>query len=181
MYYGFTLDPGETILRVIHRHPIDLLPSVASSVLLVIFAIGFAYLDARFPANIPFPSLIVLSIISIVIVLAVLIFVIGFYVFHRNVLIFTNVHLVEVEQFGLFGRTVSQVSFARVQDVTGTRSGILATILNYGDVEIQSAGEQEKFIYHTAPNPQKVADDALAWHEKCTRDHATQGPATPAD
>jgi hypothetical protein len=59
--------------------------------------------------------------------------------------------------------------------VTGVKQGILETIFNYGDVEIQSAGEQEKFIFHNAHDPQDIADDVLEIHEKCM---ARQGGGT---
>jgi uncharacterized membrane protein YdbT with pleckstrin-like domain len=92
--------------------------------------------------------------------------------------VFTNLHLIEVEQVGLFGNTVSQVSFSRVQDVTGNKAGFFPTIFNYGDVEIQSAGEQEKFVFHYASHPDQVADDALKWHDDCMKSQAAQGLGT---
>jgi hypothetical protein len=44
---------------------------------------------------------------------------------------------------------------------------VTQTLFNYGSVEIQSAGEQEKFIFSYAPDPQDIADDVLEIHEKC--------------
>jgi hypothetical protein len=43
-------------------------------------------------------------------------------------------------------------------------------MFNFGDVQVQSAGEQEKFIFHFAPRPEELADEALQIHEQCVRD-----------
>jgi len=176
--YGFDLDPGEQITRVIHRHPLTLLPTLLTSALLIVVAIAFAFGEGRYPDTIPFPRLMVFALIVILLVLAAIIFLIGLFVYQRNVLIFTNVHLLVAEQYGLFSHRISQVSFERVQDATGTRKGIAQTIFNYGDVEIESAGAEEKFIFRGAPSPQEIADEALEIHERFL--HA-QGLSEPAE
>ncbi len=181
MNYGFTLNPGETITRVIHRDFISLLPSTGFALLLAVVALGFAYDYNRHPYDLTFSSGIVITIIILCLFLSVVVFFIGVFVFSHNVLIFTNEHLIQVEQNGLFDRSISQVAFSRVQDVTGTRTGVFATILNYGDVTIQSAGEEENFIFHYAPNPEGVAADVLQTHEDCMKAEAAQGLAAPAE
>jgi membrane protein YdbS with pleckstrin-like domain len=167
--YGFDLDPGEEITRIIHRHVLTLFPAFLGIVGLVITAVLLAFAEGRFPDTIPFPRVMVFALIIIFLVLAALIFLISIFVYERNVLIFTNVHLIQAEQYGLFNHRVSQISFVRVQDVTGSRNGFFQTIFNFGNVEIQSAGEEEKFIFRGAPNPQDIADDVLEIHEKCLR------------
>lgn len=171
MNYGFTLDPGETVTRVIHRHPLDFLPSIIMSGTLALAAAALAYVAARFPENIPFPPVIVLALVTILTIISGLIFLIGYIIFRGNILVFTNIHLVQVERLALFQRRVSQLSFLRVEDVTGRKTGILQTIFDYGNVEVQSAGEQEKFIFRNAPHPELLADEALQIHEQCMLEH----------
>jgi uncharacterized membrane protein YdbT with pleckstrin-like domain len=174
--YGFDLDPGEEIQRVIHRHPFDLIPTIAVSGILFIFGVALVFAEGRFPEGIPFPMLMVFVIVLLAVGLAALIFWVGYFAFRRNVLVFTNIHLVEVEQFGLLSRRVSQINFTRVQDVTGNTTGLLQTVFNYGDVEVQSAGEQEKFVFHNAPDPHDIADDVLEIHERCLREQHLAEP-----
>ena len=174
MDYGFQLDPGETIIRVVHRHIFDLVPTIAVVAVLTLAAGGLAYMTGRFPETVPFPPLLSMLLVVIMIGLAGLILLIGIYVYQRNVLVFTNVHYVQVEQLALFQRRVSQLSFLRVEDVTGRRVGAVQSIFNFGDVQVQSAGEQEKFIFKNAPNPELLADQALQIHEQCMRE---QNPA----
>ena len=174
--YGFDLDPGEQITRIIHRHPLTLLPTILTSLLLLVVAIAFAYAEGRFPASIPFPHLVVFALVVILVVLSAIIFLIGIFVYQRNLLIFTNVHLLLAEQYGLFTHRISQVAFERVQDVTGVKKGISQTIFNYGDVEIESAGAEEKFLFRGAPDPQEIADEALEIHERWLHVHRLPEP-----
>src|ERR1700683_662107 len=178
MNYGFTLDPGERIIRVVHRSFIDLVAPVAMSFFLLIVALALAYLEGRNPAAIPFPSLLVLILVLLMAVIGGLILLIGLYTYRPNVLIFTNLHIVEVEQPTLFTRQVSQLTYARVQDVSGRRVGFWATIFDYGDVQIQSAGEQEQFVFHRAPHPERLSEEALETRDGCLR---AMGMAAPGE
>lgn len=178
MNYGFELDPGETITRVIHRHIFDVLPTLLIAGLLALVAAALGFILGRSPNATPFPPMLMAALIAVMLILAGVIFLVGLFVYNRNVLVFTNVHLVQVEQLALFQRRVSQLSFVRVEDVTGRRDGFLQTVFNYGDVQVQSAGEQEKFIFRNAPDPERLADEALQIHEDCLR--AQQGGVGPA-
>lgn len=176
MQYGFKLDPGEVITRVIHRHILDVLPTLLLALLLALGSTVLAYIMGRYPESTPFPPVLMTALISIMFVIAMIIFIVAIYVYSRNVLVFTNIHLVQVEQLALFQRRVSQLNFKRVEDVTGRKQGILQTLFNYGEFQVQSAGEQEKFIFKNAPDPEVLADDALQIHEACLRDAGESEP-----
>jgi uncharacterized membrane protein YdbT with pleckstrin-like domain len=101
----------------------------------------------------------------LILCLALLILALGIFVYRQNYLILTNMHLIQVEQRGIFNREVSQLSLARLQDVSGKRVGVIATLFDFGNMEVQSAGEHEKFIFRNAPSPQELADMCLQAHE----------------
>ncbi len=166
MIAGFHLDPNEKVIRRVNRHWIDLLPvAVSTTVLLVIILVG-GYAFGRYGSQLPgLPASLVVFVLFTILIIACAIFAMGVFVYRQNYLVLTNMHLIQVEQKGLFNRAVAQLSLARVQDVTGRRSGMLATILNYGSVEVQSAGEKDKFTFCNAPAPQQLADQCLEAHE----------------
>lgn len=170
MPYGIDLDPGETITRVIHRSVFDLLPAVLASFALLAVAVFFAFLAGRSPEMMPFPQAVSLALVAVLTALSGLILVVGVFVSRSNVLVFTNIHYIQVERLALFQTRVSQLNFKRVEDVTGRRTGILQNIFDYGDVEVQSAGEQLKFRFKNAPHPRQIADQALQIHEQCLRE-----------
>ena len=113
----------------------------------------------------------------VLILLAIAILLLGLFVYSQNYLLLTNRHLIQVEQKGIFNRAVAQLSLSRVQDVTGRRTGMLATMLDYGNVEVQSAGEKDKFTFRNAPSPQGLADRCLEAHEVYDNENADV-PAT---
>lgn len=74
-----------------------------------------------------------------------------------DVWIVTNYRIIAIEQKGMFSRNFAEHLIERIQDVSAHRKGILQTLLNYGDVEIQTAGEQERFIFNDVKKPEEIA------------------------
>jgi len=56
----------------------------------------------------------------------------------------------------LFVRSVSELKFAKIQDIHTEVTGLIPTILNYGDVYIQTAGTKERFLFRKVPDPYKL-------------------------
>lgn len=69
----------------------------------------------------------------------------------------TDKRIISREQKGLFNRVVSELELYRVQDVSVEQKGFFATTLNYGDLYIQSAGEQERFVFKNVGEPIKIS------------------------
>lgn len=167
MRTGYTLDNDETVIREVNRHWIDLAPVVISAASLIIVSVALAYSYGRFKEVLAFiPVGLIYLLIVILIVLAAAIVVVGLFVYRQNKLVITDKHLILVIQAGLFSRTVSQLSLTKVQDVKAHRSGVMATILNYGSIEVETAGEEENFTFNLAPHPQGLADQCLSLHDK---------------
>ncbi len=176
MQSGFHLEPSEHVIRVVRRHWIDLFPVVVSSALLFLSVPVIVYVYARSAYKVQLPLEFMGLALIIILILAGAILGLGLFVYRQNYLILTNMHLIQVEQRGIFDRQVSQLSLARLQDVSGKRFGILATLLDYGNMEVQSAGEHEKFIFRNAASPQELADDCLQAHETYMRENGLEHP-----
>jgi uncharacterized membrane protein YdbT with pleckstrin-like domain len=174
--YGFNLDEGEEITRVIKRHPLTLLPSWLTAAALTLASALLSYVHGRYPESFPIPGNMVLALAVLMVMLAIVFVWVGLVNYRGNALIFTNIHLIQSEQHGLFSHRVSQVHFTRIQDVTGHKRGIIQAIFNFGDVEIQSAGEKTRFVFTGAPDPQEIADDALQIHERRLKELGMQEP-----
>lgn len=76
--------------------------------------------------------------------------------YYLDIWIVTNQRIINIEQHGLFSRIVSEKDLGRMQDITSEVRGFLGTLLNYGNVHIQTAGETERFIFRQIP----FADEA---------------------
>ncbi len=98
------------------------------------------------------------TFLSIIIIAIWLLFIwIIFFViwtnYYLDILILTNKRIIDIEQKGLFSREVSTFRLDKIQDITTEVHGILATLLDFGDVHIQTAGESRDFIAKGVPRP----------------------------
>ncbi len=76
--------------------------------------------------------------------------------FYLDVWIITNQRVVDIEQKGFFRREIASCNLQDIQDLTTTVSGIIPTLLNYGRINIQTAGEKREFTLSTAANPELI-------------------------
>ena len=151
---------NEIILSVIHRHWFD----IATHFILIVMFTGF--LGAAFFA---LPSVLSQSglfanaaiILFIQNTFLLLLWLYAFLVwidYYFDVWIITNERVINIEQKGLFVRSVSELKFSRIQDVTSEVRGMLPTILNFGDVKVQTASDEDFFLFRQVPDPYHVKD-----------------------
>ncbi|MBI4023144.1 PH domain-containing protein [Candidatus Berkelbacteria bacterium] len=85
---------------------------------------------------------------------------------YLDVAILTRERLVLVQQIGLFNRRIAELSLLRVQDVSAQMQGYLQTLLRYGSVVVESAGEAPNFVMQYVPRPHVVANTILMLHDQ---------------
>ena len=166
--------PDEQLVYFLRRHPVTLLGIAFGMIVLLIapFAIVwyFAQFQSAFLADpVMFPLLALGG--SAFFLFAWLFLFQNFLDYYLDMWIVTNRRVLSVEQTGLFSRTVSELRMYRIQDVTATVTGALHTLLDYGDVEIETAGEKMRFNFEDVPNPNRVAKTILELSEADRQDH----------
>lgn len=77
--------------------------------------------------------------------------------YYLDLWIVTDRRIINTEQNSLFNRVIAEQRLSRIQDVTSTQKGFLPTFLNYGEVKVQTAGQQPQFHFEQIPNPHEVA------------------------
>lgn len=147
----------EDVVLVLHRHwfilSLKVFVVIASSLL-------------PFVALVVFSSIIVTyNLISIFSFLCItyylLIWYWLFYVITMYTLdnwIVTTKRIIDSLQNGFFNRRVSELHLEKIQDVSYRITGLIPTFFNYGVVEIQTAGKEQKFLFEQVANPQRVKD-----------------------
>ena len=75
-----------------------------------------------------------------------------------NIVIVTNQRVIENKQNGFFDYRANEMELSKIQDISIKISGSLATFLDFGDIEIQSAGAKAKFYFDTLPHPEKIRE-----------------------
>ncbi|HTM68520.1 MAG TPA: PH domain-containing protein [Candidatus Binatia bacterium] len=83
-------------------------------------------------------------------------FITKFIDYYLDVYLVTTDRVLDVSQQGMFARTVSELDLARVQDVTSEVKGILRSLMNFGNVYIETAGAKERFIFEDVKHPDLI-------------------------
>ncbi len=66
-----------------------------------------------------------------------------------------RLHDVYRSPFGLFGESRRSAMLERIQNISYTKPGLLANLLNFGDVRIQTAGAED-LTFNRVPHPDQV-------------------------
>jgi uncharacterized membrane protein YdbT with pleckstrin-like domain len=75
--------------------------------------------------------------------------------------IVTNMRIINSVQTGFFNRQISELALDKIQDVSFHTKGALATFINYGDINVQTAGSDKHFKFEQIGKPQAVKDQIM--------------------
>lgn len=78
--------------------------------------------------------------------------------YYYNIFAVTSERVVEITQRGLFNRETRELFFEQIEDVTCKTKGIIYTLLNVGDLEIETAGPALNFKITQLVHPQAIAE-----------------------
>lgn len=155
-------DEGEQIVLVVRKHVITNLPWIGLAVLMVILPAAFAVQPfwASFPVNFRLMTLVFWYLLALTIVLE------GFLSWYFDLFVVTDERIIDVDFKSLIYKNITTTKIEKIQDVTYTVNGPIASLLDYGNVLVQTAGEvvamQPQHTLPTmeiwsTPHPAKVA------------------------
>lgn len=81
---------------------------------------------------------------------------VNFIVWYFNVYIITNERVIDVDFYHLLYKKLSSTRISRIQDVTYNLGGVIRSLLDFGDVFIQTAGTETNFEFLAVPHPEMV-------------------------
>jgi len=90
--------------------------------------------------------------------------------YYLDVWYVTNYRIIDVEQKGLFSRSMSSFRFDQIQDVTVSVSGLLATLIDFGTIEIRTASE-ETFKFKDVSYPNLLRETIVSEHHRVHEDN----------
>ena len=170
MYYEkIQLEPGETVVAQTRRHWfiifMQLFSLVMSALLPVIlyWLITYStkdYLAVNEVTGVYLPGLFFLYTIWLMIIW------IGIFTiwtnYYLDVLAITDRRIILINQKGFFRRNVSSFRLERLQDINVEINGLIATLLDFGTIEAQTAGHsEEEFRGVDLPNPRELKSKIL--------------------
>lgn len=98
-----------------------------------------------------------------------------------NSIILTNKHMVDVSQGAFFARSVSTLALENIEDVSINKTGFLATILDYGNLRIQTAGELPNFEIRQVADPETIQKKIMEAKENLEESQKPEKGFLPED
>lgn len=148
---------GEQIIKVVRRHWFNILQQYFF-VILVVFLLFAGFWIAPIYYDLSSPSAFSLFIF-VESLLGIIVWIFSFILwidYYFDVWIITDERIIDIDQKALFVRHVSELEFPKIQDVSIEVVGVIPTVLNYGDVHIQTAATKGRFLFRKVPDPYKL-------------------------
>lgn len=162
------VDPDEQLVTTVYRHPFGILVLYAQVVLGLAAATGLLFfMLPQFVIREDNPSVyaFVGLVMVVVAVFMALILLVATVIYRQSRLIITNKNITEITQDGLFNRRISQLAVSNIEDATADRRGVFQTLLNFGILNIETAGETDNFYFYYCPEPDRYAKVVLELRE----------------
>jgi uncharacterized membrane protein YdbT with pleckstrin-like domain len=162
----------EKVLECIQRHWINVVPTVAGFLVISAVSLWGFYALGRYGSSFHGSQSTAILALTAMLVLGLLLGYASWVVYRQNRLIITTKNLYQVTQNSLFSRRVSQFSLERLQDVSASENGVMANLLGYGDVTVETASAEENFVFRQAPHPRILAARIMECHKLALGDGA---------
>jgi hypothetical protein len=144
----FTPLPGETIERIVQKHPIIFVSSLITP--LVFISMGFGVL-IYLPMN-----MIVLGFSSFFFIFSLVFFIKVWLDFHYDLIYITNIRLV-MQNREIFGSSINDISYPSITNIRPDNTGFFNFIFRTGTLTIETAASMtENTIFDHIPAPEEV-------------------------
>ncbi len=154
-------EPGEEVMFEVRKHWFILAAEMSAAffaalIPAVAYAIGTALpITFTTPGN---PIILFLIIYALWLLVILVVSVYLWTDYYLDVWVVTNRRIIDIEQHGLFRREIATMQFSKIQDVTTEVSGLLATLVGFGDLRVQTAGNEREFTIRGVSKPNDVRE-----------------------
>jgi len=168
-----TQRPNENVVLLLRRNwtvlARDVIQLITSLIVPpVVLAVLYFYADTTIEPGSALYALIII-VLCLYYLFSFLAYFHDFVDYHLDIWVVTDQRVVSIEQEGLFNRTISELNIVKVQDVTSEVRGTVQTFLDYGQVHIQTAGQEARFVFEQVPHPSEVAKVILQVHDRAMK------------
>ena len=162
-----SLDVGEKIVKEARKHWYAFVSETTGLVLAGILPFllwpGILILDAPVKGNYYFFYSLVWFLF-----LWVILFV-AWTNYYLDVLVVTNKRIIDIEQHGLFKHDLAEVRLDKIEDIKVEIKGFLPSLLNFGNITLQTAAAQQEFAIKQIPNPHALKEAIFKQQEELTK------------
>lgn len=168
------LHNDETVVLIIHKHWFAMARSLFFFSFLVLFPLALFFLIPFFETLAPNVRLertliayepLAYFTAALYVLALILILFYAWMQYYLDMWVITSKRILDITQRGLFDIEIAEIPLARVQDVTVDINGFIETVLHFGNVRIQTAGERE-FCIRDVPRLYEIKDLIIKCSER---------------
>lgn len=141
----------EQIVLLVRAHPITQLPWIINGLFLFILLV---LLNVLFSSYLSINQILFINISSVVFILSYYWFKFLSYFF--NVGLVTQNRVVDIDFHAVIYKEVTEARISNVEDITAKSGGYFASLFNFGNVFIQTAGTHVNIEYNNVPKPSEI-------------------------
>jgi membrane protein YdbS with pleckstrin-like domain len=143
----------EEVVLLVRSHPITQISWIINGVFIFLILLAFNYIF--FPYISP-PQQIFINFFAVIFIFSYWWF--NFLSWYFNVGIITNKRIIDIDFYGLIYKEITSAKLEKIEDITVKAGGFLASIFNFGNIFIQTAGTEINIEFINIPFPNKVRD-----------------------
>lgn len=150
-------DKDEQVLLFVRKHFITNFLWITIGAFLLMLPLVAGPISVVLNFSIPFFSAkqILFFILFYYLVIASYLFV-RFITWYFNVSLVTSERIIDIDFSDVIYKNLASTTLELVQDVSYTQTGVFRTFFHYGDVLVQTAGENTHFDFDAVPQPENV-------------------------
>lgn len=150
-----TLQENENVVKLLRRHPVRVISVLLGA---AIFTLLLLLLLNWMRSLVPAISTVWYVLMALVAFVGIIFMLLEFYRYRNDLWVVTNQRLIDSIKRNPFNHEVSSTDLINVQDISTSKSGILQTIFDYGDVHCQTASSSQAFTILGVPHPSQVLE-----------------------
>lgn len=147
-------DPDEKILLLLRRHFITNVPWIFFSLFFISIPIVINLFGGDFQSFLSFiPLNYFLVSIAFYYLLILSYILVNLMLWFYNIFLVTQKRIVDVDFSDIVYHNVAMTKLSLIEDVNYTQTGFLPSFFNYGNLFVQTAGEEKNFDAYAVPKP----------------------------
>ncbi len=151
IYFDSQLNEEKVVL-MLRRHPVTQIKKIFIALIIFLMPILFfasPILDF-FPINFKVAFIVGWYMLLLSFILE------SFLIWFFNVFIVTDERIIDVDFLNLIFKNITSAKIDNIEDITAETGGILGSVVDYGTVYVQTAGEKPQIEFEDVPHPAKV-------------------------
>lgn len=150
-------DKNEQVLLFVRKHFITNFVWVTVGIFLLLLPVILGPLGVFINFSLPiFPAKFILLFTLFYYLVVTSYLFIRFITWYFNVSLVTNERIIDIDFSDVIYKNLASTTLELVQDVSYTQTGVFRTFFHYGDVLVQTAGENTHFDFDAVPQPENV-------------------------